>query len=270
MIRTSVNFRALALFGIMGLAARGGAAQRGLNWKLPPGTAIPVEFSHAVNADKAKRGDLIEARTMQVIHLGQGHDLPKGTLVLGRIIMSRPVRRDVSASVLSFRFDQIVARSGVIGVRLYVRALANFRDSYEAGFPTPPPDMNLSDTRTLIGGDQVTPSEHKVYTSAGDEDGDVVGEYRKGGVFERLRAARASNGASALVCDGTSTEQSVAIFSGSACGLYGFDAVNLVHTGKQSKGVIELDSRHYTVKLYSMSTALLQVAPEQDGPDPQS
>lgn len=236
------------------------AAERGVNWRLPPGTAIPVEFTHTIKADKAKAGDPVQARTMQVVHLGQGHDLRKGSLVLGHVVMAQPVLRGVSPSILAFKFDRIVAREGVLTVPLYVRALANTIDSQDASYPTPPSDMNLSETRTLIDGDQVTPSEHKVYSST-DDGLDVVGENLKDGVFERLRPAIAMNEDSQVLCDGTEDEQSVAIYSGSACGLYGFSTVSLVHTGKRNQGVVEMTSKYYTVNIYSMSTALLQVAP---------
>ena len=243
------------------------AAQRGINWSLPPGTAIPVEFTHTLDAGKVKPGDPVQARTMQVVHLGQGQDLGKGSLVLGHVIMACPVRRGEIPSLLAFKFDRIIARQGVLTVRLYVRALASTIASSDASYPTPPSDMNLSETRTLIDGDEVTPSERKIYSS-GDDGLDVVGENLKDGIFERLRPALAMNEDSQVICDGTATEQSVAIYSGSACGLYGFDATYLAHTGRRAHGIVEIGSKYYTIKLYSLSTALLQVAQDSDDSKP--
>ena len=243
------------------------AAQRGVNWTLPPNTAIPVEFMHTIKADNAKAGDPIEAKTMQVVHLGQGHDLPKGSLVLGHVVMARPVHRDEIPSILAFKFDRIVTRQGVLSVRLYVRALASSIASSDASYPTPPLDMNLSETRMLIDGDQVTPSERKIYSS-GNDGLDVVGENLKDGIFERLRPAMAMNEDFQVICDGTATEQSVAIYSGSACGLYGFDVTYLAHTGRRNHGIVEMGSKYYTIKLYSQSTALLEVAPDSDDSKP--
>jgi len=161
---------------------------------------------------------------MQVVHLGQGHNLPKGSLVLGQIVMARLVRRGISPSVLAFRFDRIATRQSVLTVPLYVRALTNTIESSDASHPTPPSDTNLSEDRVLIGGDQVTPSDREVYSPESEDEGlDVVGENRKDGIFERLRPAVAVNQDSQLICNRRTTEQSVAIDSGSACGIYGFD-----------------------------------------------
>ena len=257
----------VALMVVLGTTAS--AAQRGLDWTIPQGTAIPVEFTHTIKADKAKAGDPVEAKTMQVVHLGQGHDLPKGSLVLGHVVLARRVRRGSSPSVLAFRFDQIATRQGVLAAHLYVRALTNTIESSDASYPTPPPDMNLSNDRVLIGGDQVTPSERKVYSSVSEDEGlDVVGENLKDGIFERLRPALAMKEDSQVICDGTATEQSVAIYSGSACGLYGFDMTYLAHTGKRNHGIVEIGSKHYTIKLYSQSTALLEAAPDSDDSKP--
>ncbi len=243
------------------------AVQQGVNWNLHPDTAIPIEFTRTFDAGKLKSGDPVQARTMQVVHLGQGHDLPKGSLVLGHVIKARRVHRGVSPSILAFKFDRILVRQGALSVLLYVRALAGPIDSQDASYPTPPPDMNLSKTLTLIDGDQVTPSDHKVYSST-DDGLDVVGENLKDGVFERLRPALAMNEESQVLCDGTEDEQSVAIYSGSACGLYGFSTVSLVHTGKRNQGVVEMTSKYYTIRIYSMSTALLQVMGNSDGSKP--
>jgi len=243
------------------------AARPNLGWQLPPGTAIPVEFTHTLKADKVRAGDPVEAKTMQVVHLGRGHDLPKGSLVLGHVIMAHRVRRGISPSVLAFRFDRIVTRQGVAPVRLYVRALANTFASSDASYPTPPSDINLSEDSVLIGGDHVNPSGRSVYSSE-NEGLDVVGTNLKEGIFERLRTVQTMNGDSLLSCDGTVTEQSVAIYSGSTCGLYGFDMEYLAQTGKQNRGTVEIDSKYFTIKLYATSTALLQVAPTADDSKP--
>ncbi len=243
------------------------AAQRGIDWILPPGTAIPVEFTRTIKAGKARAEDQVKAKTMQVVHLGQGHDLPKGSIVLGQVIAARPLRGDASPSILAFKFDRIVTRAGVLHVHLYVRALANVDDSNAASVPTPSSDMNLSGSRTLIDGDQVIPSERKIHSSE-DNEGPVFGENLKDGVFERLRPALAVNQDKQLLCDGTATEQSVAIYSGSACGLYGFGTAYLAHRGKRNQGIIEMDAKYFTVEIHSLSTALLQVAPDLDDSKP--
>jgi hypothetical protein len=241
--------------------------------RLPAANSRAARRRRSCMAAKSRRGALDRVMPSSLLlydrschyimrdSVGQGHDLPKGSLVLGHVVMARRVRRGISPSVLAFCFDQIVTRQGVLAARLYVRALTNTIESSDASHPTPPSDMNLSNDRVLIGGDQVTPSERKVYSSVSEDEGlDVVGENLKDGIFERLRPAQTMSGDSLLRCGGTATEQSVAIYSGSACGLYGFDMTYLVQTGKRNHGTVEIGSKYFTIKLYATSTALLQVA----------
>lgn len=259
----SVGLRTCALILTLAVTAIGCSAQREIHWTLPPDTAIPIVFTHTLDAGKLQAGAVVRAKTMQVVHLPQGKVIQRGSLVLGHVVMARPVRRGVSPSVLAFDFDRIITHRGTLTVRLYVRALATPIESSDASYPTPPPDMNLSNQRALIGGDQVTPFERKVYSPESQDDGlDVVGENLKQGIFERLRPALTMNGDSPLRCDGTATQQSVAIYSGNACGLYGFDLEYLAHTGKQNRRIVKIESRYFTIKLYANTTALLQVAPD--------
>ncbi len=269
MTKCATRFLELVIASTALFGARAGATTSTLDWKLPPDTAIPIEFVHAIRADKAKVGDLIEARTMQVVYLGHGHDLPKGSYVLGHVVKAQPVRPGVSASVLEFRLDDIVTRQGVIASRLYVRALAGSMETSEASYPITPTYMDLSNERVLIGGDQILNSSQNVYSSVSEDEGmDVVGKDFRNGVFERLRSAETISGHALLRCNGTATVQSVGIYAGSACGLYGFDMTSLTHTGRNNRGTVELDSKYFTVKLYAGSTALLQAAPNAGASSP--
>ena len=53
---------------------------------LPSETAIPVMFTHTVDSRKAHTGDVVTAKTMQVVLLPNGEQLPKGTLVTGHVV----------------------------------------------------------------------------------------------------------------------------------------------------------------------------------------
>ena len=81
---------------------------------LPAQTAIPVMFTHTENAAKAKAGDVVTAKTMQVVLLPNGNQLPKGSLVIGHIVEARPFKFDDTdyavqqASYLSIKIDQVV------------------------------------------------------------------------------------------------------------------------------------------------------------------
>lgn len=239
------------------LLAQPVAAQEALDAAIAPNTAVPVEFTRTLDAARLKPGDPVSARTMQVVYLADGSELPKGAAVLGRITAARKASGE-TASLLSFQLDRIAVRGSMLKTRLFLRAMADPGDSNRAAAPTPPEEMNLAQTRTLVGGDHVTPFEEKVYSSDG-EIARVVGENRKNGVFERLVATPAADDNAQIECTATETLQSVAIFSGSACGLYGFDGLRLTHSGRRH-GSIELESSRHTIKLEAMTTALLQVA----------
>jgi hypothetical protein len=105
-----------------------------------------------------------------------------------------------------------------------------------------------------IGGDQFSPFSAELLTP----EGDVVGYVRKQGLFARLLPYEYTNRYGTFHCDSTSREQSVGIFSPSACGPYGFDSTYMADNGLTS-GTIRLESRRHTVTLYAGSAALLQV-----------
>jgi hypothetical protein len=110
----------------------------------------------------------------------------------------------------------------------------------------------------LIGGDEFSPFDKTVR----DDGGDVIAYNRKAGLFARLSPSDDPNSKSHLNCGSTSTEQSVAIFSPNACGLYGFEGVSMPHAGRGGSGTFTLVSRGGSIKLYAGSTALLQETEE--------
>jgi hypothetical protein len=109
----------------------------------------------------------------------------------------------------------------------------------------------------MIGGDSYRADETPITTQGGD----IVGYNRKDGVFARLLDSEYSSRYSHFQCEGSGeTEQAVAIFSPSACGLYGFQDVYMADDGLGKEvGTFRLESRRHTVKLYAQSTALLQI-----------
>lgn len=84
--------------------------------------------------------------------------------------------------------------------------------------------VDLQGAVTQIGGDQLTPSQSQLYSSDGD---DVVAYNKRDGVYAHLIANRN--------CNASSVEVSVGIFSGSACGLYGFNQISVLETGSAAK-----------------------------------
>jgi hypothetical protein len=237
----------LALFGSVAMVP----ASRAIT--LPAQTTIPVIFTHTENAAKVKAGDVVTAKTMQVVLLPNGNQLPKGSLVIGHIVEARPFKFDDTdyavqqASYLSIKIDQVVDKSGPSPVVASVRAMADPVSSREALSPHGIYEPDALGTVTLIGGAHFSPIEKHVTYGVDD---DIVAYNKKQGVFAHLLPGGAS-------CPGTQTEQSMGVFSPDACGLYGFASVHL--SDDSTSGTFRLVSIHHTVVLYAGSAALLQV-----------
>jgi hypothetical protein len=220
---------------------------------LPQSTAIPVRFEHSVDTKKAKVGDEVTAKTIQVIALPSGRNIAKGALLVGHVVALDPFHFDQTPyahqtpSMLSIHFDKLQTGDLAIPVNLSVRAIANAIDSREAAYPHSTDDTDHVGMMTLIGGTTFSPLDKMIQS----EDGDAIGYNRKNGVFARLIASGS--------CNGTNTEQSIAIFSPDACGAYGFGGDYLADSGRNGSGTFTLALHGHSVKLYAGSTALLQV-----------
>jgi hypothetical protein len=214
---------------------------------LPGETTIPVMFTHTVDSRKAHTGDVVTAKTMQVVLLPNGEQLPKGTLVTGHVVEARPFKFDETpyaaqqASYLSIQIDRVADSP----VPTTVRALASAESVEEALKPQRMDETDAPGTMMLVGGGHYSPVGKRVTEG---QYNDIVGYNKKQGVFARLLPGGGG-------CEGTQTEQSVAIFSPEACGLYGFVDYHLA----AKDGMIRLASGHFTVILRSGSAALLQV-----------
>jgi hypothetical protein len=184
----------------------------------------------------------------------------KAPLVLGHVVDVRPLRSRESQneqpkrSSISIHFDQILSGAKTLPVNLSVRALADTIDSYEATYPHSLDETDRPGNMVLIGGDEFSPLDKTIL----DMDGDVIGYNRKQGVFAKLPEAVDIATDVRPECAGTNSEQSLAIFSPSACGIYGFGDVSMPHTGRSGSGTFTLESPDHPVKLYAGSTALLQ------------
>ncbi len=237
----------LALLGCLAMVP----ASRAIT--IPAQTTIPVIFTHTENAAKVKIGDVVKAKTMQVVLLPNGDQIPKGSLVIGHIVEARSFKFDDTpyaaqqASYLAIKIDQVVDKSGRSSVVTSVRALADHNSVEEALTPQRLDDPDSLGTMEMVGGAHYSPIEKRV--TAGPED-DIVAYNKKQGVFAHLLPGGAS-------CPGTQTEQSVGIFSPDACGLYGFTSYHL--SEDSANGTFRLASTHHTVVLYAGSAALLQV-----------
>jgi hypothetical protein len=247
-------------FTVIGLLLSAPCAIAATQTKVPPGTALPVRFVRSVDAKRAQPGDRVTAKTLQIVFLPGGQRLPKGTLLIGHVVDSHPYLFDPEpyapqkASSISIHFDQIVNGDLSLPVNLSVRALANTFESQWAPRPHYQDETDGAGTMILIGGDEFSPFDMTVR----DDGGDVIAYNRKDGLFARLLPSDDPSSKTRLNCSSTSTEQSVAIFSPNACGLYGFGSVSMLHAGRSGSGTFTLVSRGRSIKLYAGSTALLQ------------
>jgi len=207
----------------------------------------------------------VTAKTLQIVVLPTGETLPKGTAVLGHIVDAQPFYFDSTPyahqvpSRVSIHFDRLVDGGNEIPVNLSVRALANTLESQEAAYPHHTDETDSLGTMILIGGNEFSPLENSIEAPSGD----VIGYNRKHGVFARLLASSYSNSNGSSRCNETDTEQSIAIFSPSACGVYGFANLYMPSSGSDGSGTFSIASTHRSVKLYAGSTALLQVVAAQ-------
>ncbi len=238
------SIRSLLSFALLGCAAFTPAS-----WAitLPGETALPVIFTHTIDAKKAKVGDVVTAKTMQVVLLPNGEQLPKGTLVTGHVVEARPFKFDETPyavqqpSYLSIQFDHVAENQ----VATSVRALASAMAVVQALSPQRVDETDAPGTMVLIGGGHYSPVGKRVTDGPYD---DIIGYNKKQGVFARLLPGGAG-------CNGTQTEQSVAIFSPDACGLFDFYSDHLT----ARDGAFRLESTHQTVSIREGSAALLQV-----------
>jgi hypothetical protein len=247
-------------FTLIALLLSAPCATSATQTKVPPGTALPVRFVRSVDAKRARPGDRVIAKTLQIVFLPGGQRLPKGTLLVGHVVDAQPYHFDPEpyahqkASSISIHFDQIVNGDLTLPVNLSVRALADTFQSQWAPRPHYQDETDGAGTMILIGGDEFSSFDKTV---RGDS-GDVIAYNRKDGLFARLLPSDDPASKTRVNCSSTRTEQSVAIFSPNACGLYGFGRVYMPHAGRSGSGTFTLASRGRSIKLYAGSTALLQ------------
>jgi len=225
---------------------------------LLPGTTLPIQFERGVDTNHAHAGDAISAKTTQQVRLADGQMLPAGTHVAGHVVTASAFAFDKTpyakqqASTLAVHFDSIESKGKILPLHVYVRAMADPITVWDAQRPKST-DLDSLSTTTQIGGDQVVPSQSEVTS----QDGETVGYRRHGGVYAHLISA-SGNGSQG--CDASDTEQSMGLFSASACGLYGYTDVTLLSTGKTGDvSTLILTSRRRSAKIWAKSAALLEI-----------
>jgi hypothetical protein len=220
---------------------------------LPVGTAIPVTFPHTINAAKLKVGDAVIVKTDQVILGSGGERIRSGSELVGRVVEVQPTRSSTDPSELSIRFETLRVQDQAIPIRVSLRALASFVDSYSTRSPAVDHGYPDSSVYRQVGGDYFYQGD-VVYSN----DWEEVGKSTHDGVFVKLEHVEQSKSQNHLVCDSTDSVQSVGVFASNACGVYGFIGLT-IDAGADSSGTIRFHSTKHDVKIASGSSALLQV-----------
>ena len=223
---------------------------------------LPVTFTQTIDANRSRVGDVMIAKTMQAIHLENGEVIPSGAKVTGHVAQVAGFKFDrtpyakQTPSSLAVHFDTLIAKSGSYPLNVYVRAMADPITSSDARKPKPSDD-DPDGTLTQVGGELYKPHWGEVINM----DEDVVGYSKHGGIVAHLIA---STGNSPDGCDGGSREQPVAIFSASACGLYGFAGTTLQSNGRTGEqSTLVLHAQRGAAEIWKNSTALLEVLPSE-------
>jgi len=203
---------------------------------IPPGTALPVTLNSTLDAKKDKPGQKIEAKLMQDIPLGGGERIKAGAHVIGHIVEVSRTAGGGSRMVL--KFDQLQDRGTTISLNVSARAIAAMNDVFRAEVPVDPySDSEPQDMWVMqqVGGDIVNRGRGIIASDNGGE----VGHY-DGAAWGKLTSAVQGD---CTASDGNGIEQALWVFSTSACGLYGFPDVKLVHDGRTDPvGQIILES----------------------------
>jgi hypothetical protein len=252
---------AIGLFGTSFLLAQSPAPTT-LATHLAASTTLPITFARTVNAKSAHVGDPVSAKTIERVNLADGQVIPSGASVTGRIVDAVPFEFDKTpyarqnSSTLAIHFDSIDSKGTTLPLNVYVRALADPITTWDAQKPRPSDEDPDATTVQIGGGEIFEPHQGQVINM----DGDIVGYQQHGGIYAHLLPA---SGNSPEGCDGGSTEVPVALFSASACGLYGFTDVSMVHSGRTGNAsTLILSSRRGSPEVWKGSTALLEVLPE--------
>jgi hypothetical protein len=233
-----------------------GAAQEPETYSpLPVGTAIPVTFTHTLDALKLKVGDPIIAKTDQVIILAGGQRIPRGAKLIGSVIEVQPMISSGGPSELAIKFGTLRLRDRSFSIHVAIRAMASFVDSYSTRSPAVDHGYPNDSVYRQVGGDYFYPND-TVYSNEWDE----VGKDSNYGVFVKLRNVQPSDSRNHVVCDSTDNLQSVGVFASSACGVYGFQDLTIDASGSDNSAIIRFHSTKHAVKIAYNSTALFQVA----------
>lgn len=217
---------------------------------LPVGTALPVMLSSTLNAKSAKVGQKIEGRIMQDVPISAGFVIKKGSHVTGQVIsVQKPLR-------ITVQFTQLEFEHQTIPLNVSLRALASSQDIFQAGVPAGSSSTTDSSDEWVtqqVGGEFVFRGRGYVSSSQGK-----VGRWDGSGVWGRLTQGEDCPD-EVLNPD----EQSLWVFSTTACGTYGYEKkLTIAHDGHTTPfGQITLEGTGKEAEIRGGSGWMLLVNP---------
>jgi len=221
----------------------------------PVGTILPAQFNNSLDSAKSRSGQVVTARVMQDVPISPTKKIHAGAKLIGHLENVRRGDQGQRAE-MSLRFDRLKLGREVVAITTSLRAMASMTEVEGVLVPPTGPDRGTPwawTTRNLIGGEVAYGADGPV--ARGDE---IVGQALTSGVLIPLRANTAS-GCRGTV-EGNSQPQPTWVFSSDACGLYGFENMQIAHAGRTTPlGEITLTSTQGKVQIKAGSGILLRV-----------
>jgi hypothetical protein len=221
---------------------------------IPPGTILPARLNSSLNPNKNRPGQRITARIMQDVPLPSRRKIHAGTKVAGEIVSVKPGSSGQAAEI-TLRFDKLDIAHHSQRINTNLRALASVMEVEDAQTPPTGPDRGTPSvwaTRNLIGG------EVAYGTGPVARGIEIVGEGLLDGVLMPARA-NPERGCRGEVA-GNSAPQAFWVFSSDACGVYGFEDLQISHAGRAPPiGEITLTAKSGRMNVRSGSGLLLRI-----------
>jgi len=233
------------------------SASRG-DFSIPPGTILPVRLNPTISSANSRPGQVITGRIMQDVPLPAEMKIREGSEVIGHVVDVIPATAGAGARI-SLQFDKLVSSHQTISIATNLRAIAGFMRVIEAQTPrfgAGEGEVFRWLTTVQIGGDVVYGAGGPVV--AGDAGNQIVGSAVNGGVLSQVRAKKGTLCWGAI--DGNDAPQALWVFSSDACGAYGLEHINIVHSGRTNPtAVIVLASDTGEFKIRNGAGMLLRV-----------
>ena len=121
----------LALGAVAILALSGAAFVRG---SIPAGTVLPVALHGSLSSKHTQAGQVVKARIMQDVPLGEDGLIPAGAYVEGKVISVTPAASGSGARI-AFEFDHLVMSKSSLAITTSIRAIASTVDITSAKIP---------------------------------------------------------------------------------------------------------------------------------------